>query len=97
MKNAENKTAMPLDGSFSFSFFILHSTFPSGRAVGAVVAQLLYTETVVGSNPSSPTIFQSPVAAQFHFPSAPFDGVAGERAKPDGGLQQIFHRHEPEW
>ena len=46
---------MPIDGSFSFSFFILHSTFPSGWAVGAVVAQLLYTETVGGSNPSSPT------------------------------------------
>jgi hypothetical protein len=38
---------------FHFSFFILHSSL--GRAIGAVVAQLLYTETVGGSNPSSPT------------------------------------------
>ncbi len=28
----------------------------NGRAIGAVVAQLLYTETVGGSNPSLPTI-----------------------------------------
>ena len=30
----------------------------TGRAIGAVVAQLLYTETVGGSNPSLPTIFK---------------------------------------
>ena len=37
---------------FTFCIFIL---IPFGRAIGAVVAQLLYTETVGGSNPSSPT------------------------------------------
>jgi hypothetical protein len=47
MKKEEcrNGTAMPFDRSFSFSFFILHSTFSLGRAVGAVVAQLLYTKS----------------------------------------------------
>lgn len=30
-----------------------------GRAIGAVVAQLLYTQWVGGSNPSSPTISTS--------------------------------------
>jgi hypothetical protein len=55
MKN-EEKTATPVAAVlFHFSFFIFHSTFPLGRAIGAVVAQLLYTETVGGSNPSSPT------------------------------------------
>jgi hypothetical protein len=55
MKN-EEKIATPVAAVFfifHFSFFILHSL---GRAIGAVVAQLLYTETVGGSNPSSPTI-----------------------------------------
>ena len=36
----------------------------SRRAVGAVVAQLLYTETVVGSNPSSPTSLRSPLRCE---------------------------------
>jgi hypothetical protein len=32
MKNEETSTAMPFDGSFAFSFFVLHSTFlPGGR------------------------------------------------------------------
>jgi hypothetical protein len=45
----------------NFFFFILHSTFyiPSGRAIGAVVAQQLYTLWVGGSNPSSPTILSN--------------------------------------
>ncbi len=55
--------AAPAGGVFSFLF---HSSFniTSRRAIGAVVAQLLYTETVGGSNPSSPTIF-----ALYGFPS----------------------------
>ena len=57
VRGAGFEPAMRVGGSFFF--FILHSTFyiPSGRAIGAVVAQQLYTLWVGGSNPSSPTIF----------------------------------------
>ncbi len=67
------------------------------RALGAVVALLLYTEKVGGSNPSVPTIFQNhgPVAAQLHFPAAPLDRVPGKRAQPDAGVQNIFQQHQP--
>ena len=60
---------------FSFSFSILHSTFPAGRAFSAVVAQQLYTLLVGGSNPSAPTISEqdgfSTLRTSRHLPFAP--------------------------
>ncbi len=35
---------------------IVSRRWTNGRALGAAVAQLLYTETVAGSNPAAPTI-----------------------------------------
>ncbi len=42
--------------------------WPMVRAVGAVVAQLLYTETVGGSNPSSPTSLRSERSGERRLP-----------------------------
>ena len=43
-------------------------TLGAGRAIGAVVAQLLYTETVGGSNPSSPTSLRSEHSGERRLP-----------------------------
>src|SRR5690348_13969182 len=45
--------------------------------------------------PFGSSLHERPVLLQAKTLSAPFDTIAGERAKPDAELQNILHRHEP--